>query len=300
MEGTLIRGISVTKVIDGDTIKVSLNGKDESIRLAVVDTEESQPGGDKPVTKAGLAAAAMAKHYFSNSDNSYAQIDLQFDTADPVEQSLDKHRDNYGRLLAYVLKQGENFNLKLVREGWSPYFVKYGRSRLYHSDFLNAEAQAQANDRVIWNEGFNAGGPTRDYQSLLPWWGLRDAIVEEYRRAAGNKVLSVRLDYQKILAAAAKQQTITVFCDLQAGVQRWLNDSALIFAGSKFHRFDLKIPDIYSDSMADVIRLIQKRYAGQARGYVYVQGKVSLYKDDTPEMIISDIKQLTDVPPDAG
>jgi len=27
-------------------------------------------------------------------------------------------------------------------EGWSPYFVKYGRSRLYHGQFMEAEAQA--------------------------------------------------------------------------------------------------------------------------------------------------------------
>jgi micrococcal nuclease len=34
---------------------------------------------------------------------------------------------------------GENLSLAVVRAGRSPYFTKYGRSRLYHAEFLEAE-----------------------------------------------------------------------------------------------------------------------------------------------------------------
>ena len=39
--GTRINNLQVTKVVDGDTIKVLLDGKEEPLRLTNVDTEES-------------------------------------------------------------------------------------------------------------------------------------------------------------------------------------------------------------------------------------------------------------------
>lgn len=64
MTGTTIEGLKLIKVVDGDTIKVELNGEVESLRLCCLDTEESWPGGSKPVTKAGLLASKRAKEYF--------------------------------------------------------------------------------------------------------------------------------------------------------------------------------------------------------------------------------------------
>ena len=37
-----------------------------------------------------------------------------------------------------------------LRFGRSPYFTKYGRSRLYHADFLEAERMAMAEERGLW------------------------------------------------------------------------------------------------------------------------------------------------------
>lgn len=295
--GTQINDLPVTKITDGDTIKVQLRGEVESIRLACVDTEESLPGGGKPVTNAGKAASAMAKEYFAKADGSLISVSLEFDTDDPVDVSLNKHRDNYGRLIAYVHKGDENYNLKLLREGFSPYFVKYGRSRVYHEAFMAAEAQAQAHEHVIWDPLFNSGGPSRDYRTLLPWWSMRDGIVQDYRtdpRAAN--ALSVRLDYRKILEAAAEREHVTVLCDIQQGVERWPGDGALIFAGSKHHRFNLWIPNATSAGSASIIRLIERRYAGEGqRGYVYVCGEAKTF-NDTPEIVLKSISQLSDHP----
>ena len=49
MTGTTIQGLKLIKVVDGDTVKVELNGKVESLRLCCLDTEESWHGGTKPV-----------------------------------------------------------------------------------------------------------------------------------------------------------------------------------------------------------------------------------------------------------
>jgi len=177
MAGTMIKGLRLTKVVDGDTIKVELEGKEESLRLSCLDTEESFSGGSKPVTNAGKLASKLAKEYFSVNEEGFptgdVAVDIEFDTSDPVPVCLRKHRGNYGRLICYVYKVGENYNLKAVREGWSPYFVKYGRSRLYHAEFLAAEAGAQSKGVAIWDPKTNAGGNARKaggqvLQSYIP------------------------------------------------------------------------------------------------------------------------------------
>lgn len=171
MAGTRIAA-RLIKVVDGDTIKVELDGRTESVRLACLDTEESWPGGGKPVTEAGRQASAWAKTWFGadaeGQPTAEVSLDLEFDTADPPSLVLVRHRDNYGRLLAYAWRGTEPYNLAAVSAGWSPYFVKYGRSRPHHGAFLKAEARAQAQGVGVWDPGVNGAGPTRDYRHLLP------------------------------------------------------------------------------------------------------------------------------------
>ncbi|MGD1838926.1 MAG: thermonuclease family protein [Nitrososphaeraceae archaeon] len=300
--GTKINNLKVVKVVDGDTINVELNGEIEKLRLICVDTEESHPGGSKPVTVMGKNASEMAKQYFNLEENPNGVfVDIEFDTDDPVEVCLKKHRGNYGRLLCYVHKDSENYNFKLIHEGWSPYFEKYGRSRIYHNDFTNAEFFAQAHDRNIWNTIANQQGQTRGkYCKLKNWWSTRALVVEDYRNyGISTGVLSVRLDYDKIKQASEQEENITVLCDLQSGIDRRSENGAVIFAGSKYHKFNLWIPDIDSDESERIINLIEKRYSGtegNGYGYVYVSGKVTKY-NNTPQIILTDIKQLSDFPP---
>ena len=294
--GTRINNVQVTGVIDGDTIKLRIDERDETVRLVSVDTEESRPGGTKPVTKIGIETTRMAKQYFASETGTFVAIDIEFDTDETPENCFKRHRDNYGRLLCYVHKERENYNLKLIREGWSPYFIKYGRSRIYHQEFTMAEAEAQAYNRNIWDPFANAGGPSRDYTRLVPWWSLRAHIVEGYRtRGIDGGALSVRLDYERILDAADAKERITVFCDLKDGINRWPGDGAIINAGSQYHQFNLWIPHALSDSMEPLIRLIERRYAGYGRGYVYVTGTAKKYRD-IPEIEVIDLSQLNDFP----
>ena len=307
MKGTIIKNLKLTKVIDGDTIKLLLNDKEESIRFVCLDTEESQHGSDKPVTNAGILASKWAKAYFGADEkgkpSTDVRVDIEFDTNDPVQVCLRKHRDNYGRLLCYVYKAGtqENSNLRIVQEGWSPYFVKYGRSRLYHVAFAEAEARAQAQRVGIWNPATNAGGNKRDYTTLIPWWGFRDGVVQDYRLLGIQAgALSVRTDYEAIVEAAKAGNQLTVLCDLQSGINAWTGGGALIYAGSVFQKFNLWIPNKESPEAQTVLRLIENRYSGQNRGYVYVSGEASLYPataQGKPQIVLSNAQQLKDFPP---
>lgn len=301
MAGTRLANLELIKVVDGDTVKLELDGEVESIRIACLDTEESRAGGGKPVTRAGRLATEWAKEYFEadgdGTPRATVRVDLEFDTGDPVPVSLRRHRDNFGRLLGYIHKGGDNYVLRTVHEGWSPYFVKYGRSRVYHAALLAAEAEAQSRRLRLWDPATNAEGERRDYVSLIPWWNLRDSVVQDYRRfgiEAGVK--SVRLDYDEVVEAARNGSRLTLLCDLQRGINRWTGGGALIYAGSPQHKFNLWIPDRDTAAAQEILSVIELRYAGQGRGYVYVTGEATLYHDK-PQIRLTDVKQFSDLPP---
>ena len=71
---------------------------------------------------------------YTNSRLTGQYIDLEF------EQRI---WGKYGRLLAYVILDGNNYNLELIQEGWSPYYTKYGNSEKHHTEFVFAEKEAR-------------------------------------------------------------------------------------------------------------------------------------------------------------
>ncbi len=259
------------------------------------------------MTNAGKLASKWAKGYFGvgedglPKDGNEIYVDVEFDTRDSMPECLKKHRGNYGRLICYVHKGGENYNLKVVENGWSPYFVKYGRSRFYNKEFLTNEAIVQSKVLAIWDPRTNAGGNSRNYNELVPWWHLRDSVIQDFRRfGIQGGVQSVRLDYDDIVEAAKSGSDLTVFCDLQSGVNKWSGNGALIYAGSQEHKFNIWIPDSDSQSSQAILNLINTRYSGKGRGYVYVSGKASLYpqlNNGKPQIVLNDVTQLTDLTP---
>ena len=96
----------VLRVVDGDTIRVRLDGHTERVRYIGVDTPESVKPGTPVQCFAKRAAAANAALVAGRS------VRLVGD----VEQ-----RDRYGRLLAYVYREpdGTFVNAQLVRDGYA-------------------------------------------------------------------------------------------------------------------------------------------------------------------------------------
>ena len=94
----------VVRVIDGDTIEVSIDGTTEDVRYIGVDTPESVTPGE-PVECFGRRAAELNERLVSGRT-----VRLRFDR---------ERRDRYGRLLAYVYV-GERFvNAALMRGGYA-------------------------------------------------------------------------------------------------------------------------------------------------------------------------------------
>lgn len=291
--GTRIEQLQVLDVIDGDTIRIDLRGEKETLRFCCVDTEESQGNSGKPITNAGKMASKMAKEYFRQGDG-FCAVDIEFDTDDLEEVCLVKHRDTYGRLICYVHKHKENFNFKLIEEGWSPYFDKYGFSRLYHTDFVKAQADARGSQLVIWNPETNEGGPARDYDALLPWWNKRGKRVQRFReRGKPNGALDVREDYPEIIEAIDKGKELAVFCDLQRGISTRSGEGAALYVGTETQPFSLWIPNATSDAGKKIVSLIENTYARRGFGFAYIVGEITTYKEK-PQIVITDIDQIQD------
>jgi len=126
--GSAFEGCELVRVIDGDTLVAACGGHDYRVRLLRIDTpERGEPGFDE----AGEALRRMVEG---------RELDLVFEV--PGEPATDR----YGRLLAYVLADGVDVNVEMVREGWSEFWTKYGRGRLA-DDFERAEREAEQRAR---------------------------------------------------------------------------------------------------------------------------------------------------------
>ncbi|MEW6073039.1 MAG: thermonuclease family protein [Planctomycetota bacterium] len=202
----------IVAVIDGDTLHVRRAGRIEKLRLLSVDTEEkisANPdlSASKPETVFGEQTKLWAERFFADlaAGGAPARIGLLF----PAGR---EERDAYGRLLCHaLLPDGTDYNLLLVREGWSPYFTKYGYSEIAHADFAAAQAAAQREKRGIWDPRTNRpatpGAPAaaRPYARLLPWWDARAQAVAEFRaRRTADPARAIDAEDSGALAAGVE------------------------------------------------------------------------------------------------
>ena len=131
----------VTKVIDGDTFYIKINGADVSVRMIGIDTPETVDPR-RAVGCFGKKASEETKRLIEGK-----QVLLTKDITDT---------DKYNRLLRYVflpISGGENLfiNDYLVRQGFAKNST-YPPDVKYNDRFLAAEKEARENLRGMWQE----------------------------------------------------------------------------------------------------------------------------------------------------
>lgn len=221
----------IAKIIDGDTFKFKKT--DKSKRLLFLDTEETFKGKNA-LEKSSEIAENWMDYYFRvklekgtdypiklESPFGYETVEWTSDFFKGVQRvriELDdslRTMDVYGRELVYVFveKDGKfiNYNLECVKRGYSPYFNKYGNSKRFHADFLNAQEYAQKNRLGIWNP---AAKCYPDYDDRIKWWNDRAAQIDNFNLKYLNNPVYINLLNNDASAKLFENigKVITVFC----------------------------------------------------------------------------------------
>ena len=296
-------------VVDGDTIKVE--GLDASMRLLGLDCEETfknekalrayevgfaeylkneQEKTEHPVkipTPLGMEAKHFAEEFFADVHR------VRLERDDPRDI-----RDRYNRYLAYVFAQKDgkwvNYNVECIRAGMSPYFTKYGYSTRFHDEMVEAQEEARAAKRGIWD-------PTkehyRDYPLRLAWWDLRAEFVAEFQRDALKQKNFVTLTHWDSLQELEHFEGDEVVLlgnvgDIRPGKNG--GPTRVMLARRMFDDFTL----VFFDD-----RVLESSKVEQAKGeFVRVRGTITKYKfrskgrrDDGEEqlqIVVKDPRQI--------
>ncbi|WP_052360720.1 thermonuclease family protein [Oceanobacillus manasiensis] len=126
----------VSRVVDGDTVKVIYNGKEETVRLLLVDTPETKHPS-KPVQPLGPEASSFAKEVLEGE-----QVGLEFDGP---------KRDKYDRLLAYLWVDGVMFNQMLLEQGLARLAYVYDPPYNHFEAYMKAQNKAKEEGLGIWS-----------------------------------------------------------------------------------------------------------------------------------------------------
>ena len=129
---------SVSSVIDGDTVKVSVDGSVHTYRLIGMDTPETVDPR-KTVQCFGKEASNKAKELLVGQ-----KVRIE---KDPTQGDLDK----YGRTLAYIyLQDGLFYNKYMIEQGYAHEYT-YDVPYKYQPEFKAAQKAAEANQRGLWS-----------------------------------------------------------------------------------------------------------------------------------------------------
>lgn len=124
----------VSRVVDGDTVEVQLDGREEDVRYIGVDTPETVKP-DTPVQCFGPQASA-----FNHGLVEHRRVRLVFG---------EERRDVYGRLLAYVYLGDRLVNAELVRRGLARTLTIPPNDR-FADRFKRLEIAAARGGRGLW------------------------------------------------------------------------------------------------------------------------------------------------------
>lgn len=150
----------VASVVDGDTIHVSIDGRDETVRLIGVDTPETHHP-TQPVQPYGVEAEKFTRSQLEGRAV-YLEKDVQ-------------ERDKYGRLLAYVWTdkptelsdhevRTKMFNARLLLDGYAQ-LLTIPPNVKYVDYFRTYQTEAREGNKGLWALGPVPNAPPSSVQA---------------------------------------------------------------------------------------------------------------------------------------
>ncbi len=166
------QSIKLLKIYDGDTILISLNGKQERIRFTGINTPEI----DHPkYHKKGEFFGPEAKRHLNKILRKHKISRLEFDV---------NKRDKYHRMLAYIfLDNGKMLNELMVEDGFA-YVYNFPPNVKYTAVFNSAEAYAKRKHLGIWKnkiKTISANNLKKLYKNIGKYVEVKGYVTSTYK-----------------------------------------------------------------------------------------------------------------------
>jgi len=141
----------IVKVVDGDTLRIEINGHEEAVRLIGIDTPESKINKKakkdsvrsnldvETITSMGKEAARYVRTLVRRGDTVGIEFDVQ-------------KRDKYNRLLVYAyLSDGKMLNEEIIKAGYAN-IMTYPPNVRYQERFVRAYREARDFKRGLYRD----------------------------------------------------------------------------------------------------------------------------------------------------
>lgn len=146
----------VLRVVDGDTIHIDYNGKDEKVRFIGLDTPETKDPR-KPIQCFGREATVKMTELAENKN-----VRLEFD-------KTQGERDKYGRILAFVYSEdSKNLAYEMIRQGYGNEYTYNSNPYKYQNEFKEAARKAREENKGLWTENTCVGDATKPADTPAP------------------------------------------------------------------------------------------------------------------------------------
>jgi micrococcal nuclease len=149
--GNAYNNATVVRVVDGDTLRIEMNGHEEAVRLIGIDTPESKANKKakkdavktnhdvETITAMGREAAKYVRTLVRRGDT----VGLEFDV---------QKRDKYKRLLVYAyLQDGKMLNEEIIKAGYAS-VMTYPPNVKYQERFVRAYREALDTKRGLYRD----------------------------------------------------------------------------------------------------------------------------------------------------
>jgi endonuclease YncB( thermonuclease family) len=279
----------VTKVTDGDTFRY--DKLDGSARLIFIDTEETIKGDTAEASTNKLREFWLQYYQMEKGDSKYpAKTSSPFgydswkwaeefmkntDSVRLERDDVTRVKDMFNRHLVYMIvyKDGNeiNYNIEAVKQGITPYFNKYGNSKRFHQEFVDAQNYARTNRLGIWNDTVQR---YPDYEQRIEWWNKRVEQLENFSKNYSNdpQYLNLTNDDGFAQLESNLDKEVIVFGNIGEVLKNRF-PYLITIPKSKEERFEL----IVFESDKDVLDKINMEEIME--NSIYVKGKLQKYKN---------------------
>lgn len=134
------------RVVDGDTIRVMINGQSESVRIIGIDTPEP----------------SKEQCYAQEASNRMKALIAGKDIA--LQRNPAEDRDTYNRLLRYVHVNGADIGALMISEGYARSYRYFRHPR--RAEYNRLEDAAKATGQGLWSECIKNKSP---YLPAVKW-----------------------------------------------------------------------------------------------------------------------------------